>query len=251
MEDIGEVRPEDVLEVAVGAVEGAHSGEGVLLVEGVEDDQAPVASGIDAVVGGAEDAPDVNIGVAGEAAADLVTVEEEADTRSDRPGQSFNNSRLGGEFQDFQTAGPSGLNRSRINTNNSPNPEQCDRKPPPPVEVILSDDSDDVPDKEKAVDLDSSDIEDINTFVALFRRGPSVSKSDSGNSYAEIRNQRQDRSDSENSDADIRIEDKSDSENSYAAMIDNKDFINLRDFGSLDQDEVVILSSPDPIQVGL
>ena len=220
MEDIGEVRPEDVLEVAVGAVEGAHSGEGVLLVEGVEDDQAPVASGIDAVVGGAEDAPDVNIGVAGEAAADLVTVEEEADTRSDRPGQSFNNSRLGGEFQDFQTAGPSGLNRSRINTNNSPNPEQCDRKPPPPVEVILSDDSDDVPDKEKAVDLDSSDIEDINTFVALFRRGPSVSKSDSGNSYAEIRNQRQDRSDSENSDADIRIEDKSDSENSYAAMID-------------------------------
>ena len=250
MEDIGEVRPEDVLEVAVGAVEGAHSGEGVLLVEGVEDDQAPVASGIDAVVGGAEDAPDVNIGVAGEAAADLVTVEEEADTRSDRPGQSFNNSRLGGEFQDFQTAGPSGLNRSRINTNNSPNPEQCDRKPPPPVEVILSDDSDDVPDKEKAVDLDSSDIEDINTFVALFRRGPSVSKSDSGNSYAEIRNQRQDRSDSENSDADIRIEDKSDSENSYAAMIDNKD-INLHDFGSLDQDEVVILSSPDPIQVGL
>ena len=250
MEDIGEVRPEDVLEVAVGAVEGAHSGEGVLLVEGVEDDQAPVASGIDAVVGGAEDAPDVNIGVAGEAAADLVTVEEEADTRSDRPGQSFNNSRLGGEFQDFQTAGPSGLNRSRINTNNSPNPEQCDRKPPPPVEVILSDDSDDVPDKEKAVDLDSSDIEDINTFVALFRRGPSVSKSDSGNSYAEIRNQRQDRSDSENTDADIRIEDKSDSENSYAAMIDNKD-INLHDFGSLDQDEVVILSSPDPIQVGL
>ena len=95
MEDIGEVRPEDVLEVAIGAVEGAHSGEGVLLVEGVEDDQAPVASGIDAVVGGAEDAPDVNIGVAGEAAADLVTVEEEADTRSDRPGQSFNNSRLG------------------------------------------------------------------------------------------------------------------------------------------------------------
>lgn len=250
MEDIGEVRPEDVLEVAVGAVEGAHSGEGVLLVEGVEDDQAPVASGIDAVVGGAEDAPDVNIGVAGEAAADLVTVEEEADTRSDRPGQSFNNSRLGGEFQDFQTAGPSGLNRSRINTNNSPNPEQCDRKPPPPVEVILSDDSDDVPDKEKAVDLDSSDIEDINTSVALFRRGPSVSKSDSGNSYAEIRNQRQDRSDSENTDADIRIEDKSDSENSYAAMIDNKD-INLHDFGSLDQDEVVILSSPDPIQVGL
>ena len=250
MEDIGEVRPEDVLEVAVGAVEGAHSGEGVLLVEGVEDDQAPVASGIDAVVGGAEDAPDVNIGVAGEAAADLVTVEEEADTRSDRPGQSFNNSRLGGEFQDFQTAGPSGLNRSRINTNNSPNPEQCDRKPPPPVEVILSDDSDDVPDKEKAVDLDSSDIEDINTFVALFRRGPSVSKSDSGNSYAEIRNQRQDRSDSENTDADIHIEDKSDSENSYAAMIDNKD-INLHDFGSLDQDEVVILSSPDPIQVGL
>ena len=250
MEDIGEVRPEDVLEVAVGAVEGAHSGEGVLLVKGVEDDQAPVASGIDAVVGGAEDAPDVNIGVAGEAAADLVTVEEEADTRSDRPGQSFNNSRLGGEFQDFQTAGPSGLNRSRINTNNSPNPEQCDRKPPPPVEVILSDDSDDVPDKEKAVDLDSSDIEDINTFVALFRRGPSVSKSDSGNSYAEIRNQRQDRSDSENTDADIRIEDKSDSENSYAAMIDNKD-INLHDFGSLDQDEVVILSSPDPIQVGL
>ena len=247
MEDIGEVRPEDVLEVAVGAVEGAHSGEGVLLVEGVEDDQAPVASGIDAVVGGAEDAPDVNIGVAGEAAADLVTVEEEAaDTRSDRPGQTFNNSRLGGEFQDFQTAGPSGLNRSRINTNNSPNPEQCDRKPPPPVEVILSDDSDDVPDKEKAVDLDSSDIEDINTFVALFRRGPSVSKSDSGNSYAEIRNQRQDRSDSENTDADIRIEDKSDSENSYAAMIDNKD-INLHDFGSLDQDEVVILSSPDPI----
>ena len=246
MEDIGEVRPEDVLEVAVGAVEGAHSGEGVLLVEGVEDDQAPVASGIDAVVGGAEDAPDVNIGVAGEAAADLVTVEEEADTRSDRPGQSFNNSRLGGEFQDFQTAGPSGLNRSRINTNNSPNPEQCDRKPPPPVEVILSDDSDDVPDKEKAVDLDSSDIEDINTSVALFRGGPSVSKSDSGNSYAEIRNQRQDRSDSENTDADIRIEDKSDSENSYAAMIDNKD-INLHDFGSLDQDEVVILSSPDPI----
>ena len=240
MEDIGEVRPEDVLEIAVGAVEG------VLLVAGVEDVQAPVASGIDAVVGGAEDAPDVNIGVAGEAAADLVTVEEEADTRSDRPGQSFNNSRLGGEFQDFQTAGPSGLNRSRINTNNSPNPEQCDRKPPPPVEVILSDDSDDVPDKEKAVDLDSSDIEDINTFVALFRRGPSVSKSDSGNSYAEIRNQRQDRSDSENSDADIRIEDKSDSENSYAAMIDNKD-INLHDFGSLDQDEVVILSSPDPI----
>ena len=103
MEDIGEVRPEDVLEVAVGAVEGAHSGEGVLLVEGVEDDQAPVASGIDAVVGGAEDAPDVNIGVAGEAAADLVTVEEEAaDTRSDRPGQSFNNSILGGEFQDFE-----------------------------------------------------------------------------------------------------------------------------------------------------
>ena len=43
MEDIGEVRPEDVLEVAVGAVEGAHGGEGVLLVEGVEGDQAPVA----------------------------------------------------------------------------------------------------------------------------------------------------------------------------------------------------------------
>ena len=112
--------------------------------------------------------------------------------------------------------------------------------------MILSDDSDDVPDKEKAVDLDSSDIEDINTSIALFRRGLSVSKSDSGNSYAEIRNQRQDRSDSENTDADIRIEDKSDSENSYAAMIDNKD-INLHDFGSLDQDEVVILSSPDPI----
>ena len=43
MEDIGEVRPEDVLKVAVGAVEGAHGGEGVLLVEGVEGDQAPVA----------------------------------------------------------------------------------------------------------------------------------------------------------------------------------------------------------------
>ena len=40
MEDIGEVRPEDVLEVAVGAVEEAHGGEGVLLFEGVEGDQA-------------------------------------------------------------------------------------------------------------------------------------------------------------------------------------------------------------------
>ena len=42
MEDIGEVRPEDVLEVAVGAVEEAHGGEGVLLFEGVEGDQAPL-----------------------------------------------------------------------------------------------------------------------------------------------------------------------------------------------------------------
>ena len=92
MEDIGEVRPEDVLEVAVGAVEGAHSWEGVLLLEGVEGDQAPVASVIN-VVGGAEDAPDVNIRVAGEAAADLVAVEEEADTAADPLGPSTSRGR--------------------------------------------------------------------------------------------------------------------------------------------------------------
>ena len=93
MEDIGEVRPEDVLEVEVGAVEGAYGGEGVLLVEGVEGDQAPVADGVDVVVGGAEDAPDINVGLAGEAAADLVAVEEEADTAADPLGPSTSRGR--------------------------------------------------------------------------------------------------------------------------------------------------------------
>ena len=78
MEDVGEVRSEDVVEVGVGdldVVEGDHVGEGVLLVEGGADDQAAVAYGVDIVVEGAEDG---DVGAAGEAAADLV-VEEAAD----------------------------------------------------------------------------------------------------------------------------------------------------------------------------
>ena len=90
MEEAAEVRPEDVVEVVVGdldVVEGVHSGEGVLLVEGGEGDQSAVVEGVDVVVDAAEVAVGVGAGPAGEAEADLV-VEEEEPAVDPRPGPS-------------------------------------------------------------------------------------------------------------------------------------------------------------------
>ena len=45
MDETGDVRPEDVVEVGVGVVEGVHVGEGVLWAAGGEGDQAAVVGG--------------------------------------------------------------------------------------------------------------------------------------------------------------------------------------------------------------
>ena len=84
MDETGDVRPEDVVEVGVGVVEGVHVGEGVLWAAGGEGDQAAVVGGD---VEEAEVAVGVGAGPAGEAAADLIVEDEEA-AADPRPGPS-------------------------------------------------------------------------------------------------------------------------------------------------------------------
>ena len=85
MEDAGNARPEDVVEVGLGAldvVEGAHGKESVLLVEGGKGDESAVIECVDVVIQASQIAIAVGAGPAGEVAADIVVNHEEEYCRS-------------------------------------------------------------------------------------------------------------------------------------------------------------------------